>query len=176
MPGFPPFAQLFCQFVPIGRVGFPGELLVVLMLFLLVVTMISVTAATNSAIGLKMASNMQDSYSSFQSAEAGILALFGLVGTADDPFDGDDSLLPFSALDLNSTHPLRNLNQGPGSVDVEVFITAAATQCPRRESGYTADLLACDYYRVASEHDVARKARTKVELGAVKTIIGSAAR
>ena len=152
-----------------------GVVLVVSLLFLLIVTVISVTAANNSAIGLKMASNMQDSYSSFQSAEAGIFAVLGLAGTGNEPFDGDDSPTPFSAFS-STTHPLRDLNQGTGSVDVDVFITAAATQCPRRESGYTTDLLACDYYRVASEHDVAGKARTKVELGVVKTIIGSAAR
>ena len=48
-----------------------GVALVVALLFLLVVTVISVIAASNSAIGLKMSANMQDAYSSFQSAEAG---------------------------------------------------------------------------------------------------------
>ncbi len=63
-----------------------GVALVVALLFLLVVTIISVIAASNSAIGLKMSANMADSYASFQSAEAGILAVLSLAGTANDPF------------------------------------------------------------------------------------------
>lgn len=150
-----------------------GVALVVALLFLLVVTVISVTAANNSAVGLKMAANMSDSYSSFQSAEAGIFGLLGLANTAFDPFDGTDSLTPFTGVPA-SDNPLRNLNAG--SVDVDVFITAGATQCPRQANGYSTELLDCDYYRVASEHQEPQKARTKVELGVVKTIIGSAAR
>jgi hypothetical protein len=34
-------------------------------------------------------------------------------------------------------------------------------------------LFDCDYYRIAAEHEVPKEARTKVELGVVKTIIGS---
>ena len=34
-------------------------------------------------------------------------------------------------------------------------------------------LFDCDYYSITSEHEVPREARTKVELGVVKTIIGS---
>lgn len=154
-----------------------GVALVVALLFLLVVTVISVTAANNSSIGLKMAANMSDSYSSFQSAEAGVFGLLGLANTGQDPFDGSDSLTPFAGIPSGS-HPLRNLNLhgGAGSVDVDVFITAGATQCPRQVNGYSTELVDCDYYRVSSEHEEPQKARTKVELGVVKTIIGSAAR
>ncbi|MFT4823999.1 MAG: type IV pilus assembly protein PilX [Halioglobus sp.] len=154
-----------------------GVALVVALLFLLVVTVISVTAANNSSVGLKMAANMSDSYSSFQSAEAGIFGLLGLANTAFDPFDGSNSATPFVGIPASS-HPLRNLNLhgGAGSVDVDLFITAGATQCPRQANGYSTELLDCDYYRVASEHQEPQKARTKVELGVVKTIIGSTAR
>ena len=58
---------------------------VVALLFLLVVTVISVIAASNSALGLKMSANMADSYDSFQSAEAGIVAALALAETANDP-------------------------------------------------------------------------------------------
>lgn len=150
-----------------------GVALVVALLFLLVVTIISVIAASNSQLGLKMAANMQDSYESFQAAEAGVVAVLALVDTANDPFDGDDTLDPFAALDPAVDHPLRHLKDGVDSVDVDVFITTEGTTCPRSTAPSSVGLFDCDYYRLESEHEVARKARTKVNLGVVKTIIGS---
>ena len=150
-----------------------GVALVVALLFLLVVTVISVIAASNSSLGLKMSANMADSYSSFQSAEAGVIAVLSLAGTANDPFDGDDTADPFSAFDPNTNHPLRFLNDGADAVDADVFLTVPATECPRSATGSSVGLFDCDYYRVAAEHDVPREARTKVEMGVVKTIIGS---
>ena len=150
-----------------------GVALVVALLFLLVVTIISVIAASNSTLGLKMSANLQDSYSSFQSAEAGIIAVLSLAGTANDPFDGGDTPDPFAAFDPNTDHPLRDLRDGPGSVDAEVFLTTAGTACPRSAAAFSVGLLDCDYYRITSEHEVPREARTRVELGVAKTIIGS---
>jgi hypothetical protein len=150
-----------------------GVALVVALLFLLVVTVISVIAASNSSLGLKMSANLADSYASFQSAEAGVIAVLSLVGSGNDPFDGGDTPDPFAGMDPNTTHPLRDLNDGANSVDVDVFLTNAATACPRSVTGSSVGLFDCDYYRIASEHDVPREARTKVQLGVVKTIIGS---
>tara|TARA_R110002110_G_scaffold415765_1_gene655144 strand:- start:26070 stop:26561 length:492 start_codon:yes stop_codon:yes gene_type:complete len=149
-----------------------GVALVVALLFLLVVTVISVIAASNSTLGLKMSSNMQDSYASFQSAEAGVMATLGLVNTIRDPFDGNDDLNPFGAFDPNS-HPLRSVYGGPAAMDVDVFLTNSRLTCPRSARSSSVGLLECDYYRVASEHTVAQKARTRVQLGVVKTTIGS---
>lgn len=162
------------------RVGKGGSLqqgvaLVVALLFLLVVTIISVIAASNSAIGLKMSANLADSYASFQSAEAGIIAVLSLAGTANDPFDGDDTADPFSAFDPNSNHPLRGLSDGASSVDAEVFLTTAATTCPTEDAATasSAPLYDCEFYRVDAEHEVPKEARTKVELGVMKKIIGA---
>lgn len=162
----------------IQRQGQRGVALVVALLFLLVVTVISVIAASNSSLGLKMSANMADSYSSFQSAEGGIIAALSLAGTgAADPFTGDDELDPFSTFDPNSDHPLANVDggNGPSTVDVDVFIMSRDLVCPRSASGAdsSAGRFSCDYYRVASEHEVQRKARTKVQLGVVKTVLGS---
>lgn len=151
-----------------------GVALVVALLFLLVVTVISVIAASNSSLGLKMSANMADSYASFQSAEAGVIAVLSLAGTGlTDPFDGDDTADPFSAFDPNTNHPLRFLNDGADSVDADVFLTVPATECPRSATASSIGLFDCDYYRVAAEHDVPKEARTKVEMGVVKTIIGA---
>jgi type IV pilus assembly protein PilX len=151
-----------------------GVALIVSLLFLLVVTVVSIIAASNSAMGLKMSANMADSYSSFQSAEAGVIAVLALgTDEANDPFDGVDNLDPFAAFNPDTDHPLRNLNDGADSVQVEVFVTNQATICPRSITGSSVGLFECDYYRVESEHVVPREARTQVQLGVVKTIIGS---
>ena len=42
-----------------------GVALVIVLLFLLVVTVISVTAAMNSSLSIKMTTNLQDAYHSF---------------------------------------------------------------------------------------------------------------
>ena len=153
-----------------------GVALVVALLFLLVVTVISVIAASNSTLGLKMASNLQDSYASFQAAEAGAIAALGLAGTANDPFDvNGDTLTPFAAFDPNTNHPLRDVFGGAAAVDVDVFMTGSRLACPRSATGSSVDLFECDYYRVASDHAVAQRARTRVQLGVVKKIIGSTA-
>ena len=159
--------------MPSGNKQQQGVALVVALLFLLVVTVISVIAASNSTIGLKMSANLQDSYSSFQSAEAGIIAVLSLAGSSNDPFEGRDVDDPFAAFDPNSTHPLRGLSDGATSVEASVFLTTAATACPRNEIASSVGLFDCDYYRIAAEHEVPKRARTKVELGVVKTIIGS---
>jgi len=157
-----------------------GVALVVALLFLLVVTIISVIAASNSAIGLKMSANLQDSYASFQSAEAGIIATLSLAGTASDPFDGDDSQDIFNNTSdpkywgcNDTSNPLHSLNDGACAVETDVYLTTAATACPRNQVASSVGLFDCDYYRITAEHEVPKEARTKVELGVVKTIIGS---
>lgn len=151
-----------------------GVVLVVSLLFLLVVTIISITAATNSAQGLRMASSMQDTYESFQSAEAGIYAALGLAGTANDPFLRNPVVAPFAGISA-ANHPLRSLRDGTGSVAVQVFLIAPGRECPRppgEAGGSSVGLFDCDYYRINAEHDVQGKARSRVELGVIKTVVG----
>lgn len=153
-----------------------GVALVSTLLFLLVVTIISITAANNSSLGLKMSANMQDAYQSFQAAEAGVYAALGLAGSAQDPFLRQDVVAePFAGV---AQHPLRNMAPDPNDVpvDVDVFLIAIDRACPRppaSRGGTSIGLLDCDYYRIESEHDLPGKARTRVELGVVKTVIGS---
>ena len=152
-----------------------GVVLVTGLLFLLVVTIIAVTAANNSTLGLKMSGSMQDSYRSFQSAEAGLYAALGLAGTAQDPFRRQDVVAePFEEI---SNHPLRNQVGYPNdlSVDVDVFLISAERACPRpptSSGGSSVSVFDCDYYRIESEHVELGRARTQVQLGVVKTVIG----
>ncbi|MCB1853276.1 MAG: pilus assembly PilX N-terminal domain-containing protein [Halieaceae bacterium] len=156
-----------------------GVALVTALLFLLVVTVIAVTAANNSNLGLKMSASMQDSYRSFHAAEAGVYAALGLAGGAQDPFTRTDVVAePFQNV---STHPLRNLapdpnDPGSAPVDVDVFLISIQRPCPRpptASGGSSVGVFDCDYYRIQSEHDAPGRARTRVELGVVKTVIGS---
>lgn len=150
-----------------------GAILVVSMLFLLVVTIIAVVAARNSSFSTKMSSNMQDSYSSFQSAEAGILAALLLSRTPNDPFKRANVEEPFAAYSAE-THPLRALNDDPTTaMDVDIWFTGESLACPRSVEGFSEGLLDCDYYRIESEHEVDQRARTRVDLGVVKTLIGT---
>jgi len=172
-----------------------GVTLVVAILFLLILTIISVFAATNSSLELKMAGNMQDSYASFQAAEAGTIATLALASNpTTDPFDGlstdtpdathvdcDDNGIQeatdgfdvfVSWADTATDHPLKNALGSPSAMTVCKTLTAANTVCPR--TGFSADLLACDHYDIRSGQSEVQKTRTKVHLGVVKTFIGSA--
>lgn len=152
-----------------------GVALVVSLLFLLVVTLISVVAATNSSRSYKMATNMQDMAASFQAAEAGAYATLGLVDTANDPYQRINNLDPFSGI-ADDVHPLRNLPDR-NAVDVDVFVAALDRPCPRSATmagGSSFGIYDCEYYRVESGHSVDGRSRTQVQLGVVKTVIGSA--
>jgi hypothetical protein len=72
-------------------------------------------------------------------------------------------------------NPLASLETGD-EVTTDVFLTASATACPRRVDGSSVGLFDCDYYRIESEHDAPRRARTSINVGVVKTIIGKQAR
>lgn len=153
-----------------------GVALITALLFLLVVTVLAVTAANNSSLGLKMSANMQDSYRSFQAAEAGVYAALGLVDTPQDPFDRTDRTdEPFAGI---TNHPLRNLAADPNDagVDVDVVLIAIDRSCPRPPTdrgGSSTGIFACDFYRIESEHEAVGEARTQVEMGVIKTIIGT---
>jgi|AntAceMinimDraft_5_1070358.scaffolds.fasta_scaffold33532_2 hypothetical protein len=156
-----------------------GVALVTVLLFLVVVSVISLTAAQNSALGLKMSGSMQDSYLSFEAAEAGLYAALGLAGGAQDPFQRQLIVAdPFQNVAIN---PLRNQAADPGNpgadpIDVNVYLLSTQRACPRpatARGGSSVGKFECDYYRIESEHDVPGRARTRVELGVVKAVIGS---
>ena len=153
-----------------------GIALVTVLLFLVVVSFIAVTVAQNSALGMKMSGSMQDSYLSFEAAEAGAYAALGLAGSDQDPFLRQELVdEPFAGVDV---HPLRNQAANPDDVPVDVDVRLLSTQraCPRPPAGRGGTSVAvfdCDYYRVDSEHDVPGRARTQVKLGVIKTVIGS---
>lgn len=151
-----------------GRQQQGGIALIIALLFLGVVTIISVVAAKNSAVSLQVSGNMRDASDSFQAAEAGVFAALSLASGANDPFQGDDELTPFAGMDVNSEHLLRNLNDGAGSVDVDILLTSTATLCPRVEDASSVSAMSCEYYHISSEHSVAKKARTEVHLGVIR--------
>jgi type IV pilus assembly protein PilX len=156
-----------------------GVALVVSLLFLLVVTLVSLAAARNSALNLRMAGNMQDMVISFQSAEAGAMALMGMsrADPANDPFNV--SLPDFRDNDTAMPTGLRaayvgNLRNGLGSVGVSVRAVSRDRPCPRatrQMSGSSYAQQVCTYYRVRSEHTDDGRSRSRVQMGVVKTTI-----
>jgi type IV pilus assembly protein PilX len=151
-----------------------GVALIISLLFLFIVTLISVVAANNSSRSFKMVTNMQDMAISFQSAEAGAYAALGLVDSANDPYQRVDNATPFSGIAADA-HPLRNL-PNMNAVDVDVTVVALDRPCPRSQnaaSGNSVDVFDCDYYQIDSAHNLQARSRTQVQLGVVKTIIGA---
>ncbi len=178
-----------------------GITLVMALLFLLILTVISVFAATSSSLELKMAGNMQDSFASFQASEAGTSSTLALSGNANaDPFDGkstdiaDGNVLSTGSdikcdedgtpqdtdgmdvffrtwEDDNIYHPLRAVFGGASTMSVCKTLTAALLECPRSVDGFSLNMIKCDNYDIRSRHMEARKAHTKVHLGVIKTVI-----
>ena len=144
-----------------------GVVLVTGLLFLLVVTIIAVTAANNSALGLKMSASMQDSYRSFQSAEAGIDAVLGLAGTDLDPFEKKiDTADPFQGLtdfEGGMNHPFRNQAADPNTVPIDVDVYFISPAGPLY--GFSQDVFEIRYYRIKSEHVEPGRARTQIQVG-----------
>jgi len=148
-----------------------GVALVVALLFLLVVTLLAVTAARDSSFSLQMTGNLQDQADSLQSAEAAAFAVLGLARTPDDPFDGTDTPEPFAGV---IPSPLADLNN-PGALGAAVTLLALDRSCPRgTPAGSSSEgLFACDNYRIDALHDVPSRARTRVSLGVIKTVLSS---
>lgn len=147
-----------------------GVALAISLILLTVLTLISIYAASTGGLELRMARNMQDSVDSFHAAEAGVAAVLGLVNTGSDPFDGDDDTDPLGGV---SPNPLDQLNDGAASVDTNVLSVLRDAACPRTRKGFSVDLVVCDYYRVESSHTTP-EARSKVDQGVAKSVIGSA--
>ena len=143
-----------------------GVALVTGLLFLLVVTIIAITAANNSTLGLKMSASMQDSYRSFQSAEAGIDAVLGLGVTPLNPFkkriDTADPLQGLTDFEGSMNHPFRNQAADPNTVpiDVDVYFTS-----PGPLEGFSSEEFEIRYYRIKSEHVEPGRARTQIQVG-----------
>tara|TARA_R110000823_G_scaffold305166_1_gene427058 strand:+ start:4536 stop:4997 length:462 start_codon:yes stop_codon:yes gene_type:complete len=142
--------------------------LVVALLFLLVVTILSVTAARNSSFSLQMSSNMQDASNAFQSAEAAAYAVWALAdpnSPLPSPFTNSVNDDPFAGVNPN---PLANLNNA-NTLNVKVAPMALGRPCPSKEIGKadTTGVLFCNYYRVDAEQTVALRARERVSLGIV---------
>ncbi|MBK7171386.1 MAG: hypothetical protein IPH83_19925 [Gammaproteobacteria bacterium] len=147
-----------------------GVALMISLILLTILTVLGVYAASTGALQLRMVGNMQESFDSFQSAEAGIAAVLSLVRSGPDPFAGDDEPDPFNGA---GSVPLDQLNDGAGSVNVNIVMQLKGATCPRLEEGYSVGLIDCDHYRIESLHTSA-DARTKLDEGIVKPVIGNA--
>lgn len=147
-----------------------GVALVIALILLVVVTSLSIFGAASGALDLRVSGNMQAASDSFQEAEAGIAAVMTLAGTGPDPFTGVDKADPLQGA---SGNPLGGLNDGAASLDLDVVLKVREGTCPRSRLAFSADLIACDHYRVQSAHSAA-DSRSRVDQGVVKSVIGRA--
>jgi hypothetical protein len=153
-----------------------GVALVVSLLFLLVITLLSVAAARNGAFNLKMSGNMQDMARSFQLAEAGAAVALALPadGSLADPLDlTAPPVQSFNATDVSGY--VGDL----GSATLAVRVVRLGEEspyrdCPRgRDMGGDSDFFECVYYRAVAEHNDDGRSRTRVQTGIVKTTLQS---
>jgi len=152
-----------------------GMTLLITLAFLVLVTLVSILAANNSSIGLRMSANMQHAYQSFQAAETGAVAVLALSGTVADPFDGSSGTKdPFAYFNHSpAAHPLHNITAGRSAISVSMTLNATAGSCPRLQSGFSVNIFKCEHYDIESKHAEKRKAQTEIHLGVIKTLIGN---
>ncbi|MCP5321848.1 MAG: hypothetical protein H7A12_13655 [Pseudomonadales bacterium] len=148
-----------------------GVALATALILLTVVTLISIYAASSGALGLHMAKNMQDAFDSFQKAEAGVAAVVSLGGISSSPFNSAIVSSPNIEPLKDHTDLLDELNADGGTLDMTITMNLRANVCPRMELASSADLIACDHFRVDAEHSNDR-ARSRVAQGIVKPVIG----
>ncbi|MDZ7781684.1 MAG: pilus assembly PilX N-terminal domain-containing protein [Halioglobus sp.] len=155
-----------------------GVALVVALLFLVIVTLLAVTAARDSSFSLKMSGNMQDRYAAINAADEAAFAagrddpylndpvLTSIAGPTDPPID------PFAGV---TDDPLDNVAD-PDAIEVTMRSLNCNRVCPP-SSGAAEDTFSsgindpaapsCDRYHLDAQYDRPQRARTRVSVGFV---------
>ena len=152
-----------------------GLVLVTGLIFLLVLTLLSVVGSSNSALNLQIAGSIQDKKNAFHVGEAALQSVLWLENEApiaDElrPLhrDANDSN-PFEGLS-SSANPLQHVSS---DTDVQTQISFRATRGCKRAENATSQLK-CDYYQASSDTMMVSGARSVQNLGILKEVIGSA--
>lgn len=156
-----------------------GAVLVITLVLMLIASFVAVYMVAGTTQDLRMARNTQEATISFESAEAGINAV--LMTSAMAATNATDPLritIIGEALALNplggftaANHPLRNLRDGPGSVNVSIEPIALSAGCPTlaEDEAFSLDKFACSYYQITSTHNVPT-ARSQVVKGVMRLV------
>ncbi|PCJ21672.1 MAG: hypothetical protein COB04_02905 [Gammaproteobacteria bacterium] len=152
-----------------------GIVLVTGLVFLLVLTLLGVMGASNSALNLQIAGSLQDKNNTFHVGEAALQAILWLENNTDI----DDQSKPLKRIAADSD-PYRGLagNSDPLShvadnTDVQTIVSFMETRdCQRTEK--VTDDLKCDYYTATSDTVMVSGARSVQNMGIQKEVIGSA--
>ena len=125
-----------------------GSALFVSLIMLSLLMILGTSTLTTSMVDLKIAGNTRLSMDSLQKADAGISGTVSLIGTADDPFNGNDNPNPFATL-ANAVDPLQPIEN-----EVAVFTTLVAPEgaCGRSTRGSSSGTISCEYYQINSTH------------------------
>lgn len=127
-----------------------GSSLFISLVILGLLSIIGATSLNSSMVELRAAGNVNKSMASFQKSDAGINATMSLVGSARDPFAGNDVADPFAIFTADE-HPLLYVSD----VSVSTTIEQAVSACTRSQNGSSASKVACEYYEITSTHSTA---------------------
>ncbi|CAH1748585.1 conserved protein of unknown function [Thauera humireducens] len=130
--------------------GQRGMVLVVALILLVVATLLGVNLASTGSLELKMARNMQETARSFEFAQGGVAAVWGLIADRGTVGSQNGDILRYNELFDGGVRPAWLLNN---DIRPDLFVLERELTCPRLEEGSSADKIACDYYRIEATHD-----------------------
>ena len=137
-----------------------GIALITSLVFLLIVTAVSVVAAQRGGSNLRMVSNMQESAAAFQRAEEGIYQAVAEHETNNI----------FQAADVGTTNTIVNTTD----IQVTVRVDAMEGACARVPNGFSQALIQCDSFHIRSTKQASEtghgRARAEVDAGMVSRI------
>lgn len=152
-----------------------GIVLITGLVFLLVLTLLGVVGASNSAMNLQMAGALQDKNNSFHVGEAALQAVLwlensGVVGDELKPLSRDaENANPYEGLS-GAADPLSHVEEHTAIQTVVSFVETRGCQRSEQVTGE----LKCDYYTATSDTVMVSGARSVQNLGIQKEVIGSA--
>ena len=136
-----------------------GIALITSLVFLLIVTAVSVVAAQRGGSNLRMVSNMQESAAAFQRAEEGIYQAVA----------GHETNNIFQAADVGTTKTIVDT----ADIQVTVRVDAMEGACARVPNGFSQALIQCDSFHIRSTKTGQGRARAEVNAGIMQMVLNN---
>lgn len=140
-----------------------GIALITSLVFLLIVTAVSVVAAQRGGSNLRMVSNMQESAAAFQRAEEGIYQAVA----------GHETNDIFQAADVGTTSTIVDTTD----IQVTVRVDAIEGACARVPNGFSQALIQCDSFHIRSTKQASEtgqgRARAEVNAGIMQMVLNN---
>ena len=142
-----------------------GIALITSLVFLLIVTAVSVVAAQRGGSNLRMVSNMQESAAAFQRAEEGIY----------EAVAEHETNTIFQAATVASAP--RSIDVDATDIQVTVRVDAIEGACARVPNGFSQALIQCDSFHIRSTKQASEtgqgRARAEVNAGIMQMVLNN---